>query len=264
MTPHRLTLAAAAVAAALLAFIVVMLLEPAKPDTRRTAAEALAAAVKTGDAGAVAAVLPSGARAVVVLPPQESGLATGASTADGAVALYRGDVDVRPLLDRLSAAADSTASVATPDGAWAAVATEADSPLPAAFAGAGLAAVALVAGARVFGRAPTARPAAADPGHRELLILRLAELMPQLPEGLAWQAANALAAAGVRPVSPDGAPFDPRAHQAVGTEPAPDTGRVDTVARTVRPGYSDGARVVVYPKVVVYADAAPAGRPADD
>jgi len=261
MNPHRLWLAAAAVAAALLAFIAVMLLEPAKPDTRRTAAEVLATAVKTGDAGAVAAVVPSGARAVVVLPLPEGARATGASTADGAVSVYRGDVDVRPLLDQLSAAAESTASVATPDGAWAAVAAPADSPLPAAFAGAGLAAVALVAGAWVFGRTPAPAPIA-DAGHRELLILRLAELMPQLPEGLAWQAANALAAAGVRPVSPDGAPFDPRAHQAVGTEPAPDTGRVDTVARTVRPGYSDGARVVVYPKVVVYADAAPAGRPA--
>jgi len=263
MTPHRMWLAAAAMASALLAFIAVMLLAPGKPDTRRMAAEALAAAVKTGDAVAVAAVVPSGARAVVVLPLRDGGRATGASTADGAVALYRGDVDVRLLLDQLSATADVTASVATPDGAWAAVAAPADSPLPAAFAGAGLAAVALVAGARMFGRAPAPAPAA-DAGHRELLILRLAELMPQLPEGLAWQAANALAAAGVRPVSPDGAPFDPRAHQAVGTEPAPDTGRVDTVARTVRPGYSDGARVVVYPKVVVYADAAPAGKAAHD
>jgi hypothetical protein len=86
------------------------------------------------------------------------------------------------------------------------------------------------------------------------LARSLAELLPRMPEALAWQVENALAEAGVRRVIPDGELFDAELHHAVGTEPVPTGGQADRVARTIRPGYSDEAGVLVYPKVVVYAD----------
>lgn len=41
-------------------------------------------------------------------------------------------------------------------------------------------------------------------------------------------------------------------HHVVATEPTDDEDAVDTVARTVRPGYADGERIVVCPAVVAY------------
>ena len=81
--------------------------------------------------------------------------------------------------------------------------------------------------------------------------------MPQLPDALAWQAVNALTTAGVVVVRADGQPFDPALHHVAGVEPSPDPRLVDTVARTVRPGYVDQGQVVVHPKVVIYGDASP-------
>lgn len=89
---------------------------------------------------------------------------------------------------------------------------------------------------------------------RTVLVRKLAELLPQMPESLAWQASKALNEAGVRAFVPDGEPFDPAFHHAVGTEPAA-SGLENTVARTIRPGYRDSQQVLVYPKVVVYVDA---------
>jgi molecular chaperone GrpE (heat shock protein) len=75
-----------------------------------------------------------------------------------------------------------------------------------------------------------------------------------MPDALVWQAEKALADAGVRTIVPDGEPFDPALHHVVGTEPIPRGGRENTIARTVRPGYADDKDILVYPKVVVYAD----------
>jgi hypothetical protein len=88
---------------------------------------------------------------------------------------------------------------------------------------------------------------------KSVLARNVAELLPRMPEGLAWQVEKALAQAGVRQVVPDGEPFDAGLHHAVGTEPVPAGGREDTVARTIRPGYADETGILVYPKVVVYA-----------
>jgi GrpE len=86
------------------------------------------------------------------------------------------------------------------------------------------------------------------------LARSVAELMPSLPDALVWRAEQALADVDVRQVIPDGQPFDANAHHAVGTEPVPRGGRENIIARTIRPGYADGENILVYPKVIVYAD----------
>jgi hypothetical protein len=88
---------------------------------------------------------------------------------------------------------------------------------------------------------------------RDDLVRGLGDLGPRLPEGFDWQVDNLMESAGLRVVTPDGEPFDPTVHHAVGTEPAPERDRAETVARTVRPGYADGERVLVPARVVVYA-----------
>ena len=117
--------------------------------------------------------------------------------------------------------------------------------------------------ARNWGRLPSGTEPIASPELRRLrreaeqkktLARRLAELMPSMPEALAWQAQNALAEVGVRAMVPDGEPFDAAVHHAVGTEPVPRGSRANIIARTVRPGYADDETILVYPKVVVYAD----------
>jgi hypothetical protein len=154
------------------------------------------------------------------------------------------------------------------------------SPVPSLLAAAALTFLAGLGGA-IFGRrrarrdrpqfaasgAPAAVPAGTElVASKELRRLRLgtqqkavlarsvAELVPSMPEALIWQAEKALAEVGVRRVVPDGEPFDAAAHYAVGTEPVPSDGRENAIARTVRPGYSDDEEILVYPKVVVYAD----------
>jgi GrpE len=86
------------------------------------------------------------------------------------------------------------------------------------------------------------------------LARSMAELMPSLPEALVWRAQKALADVGVRPIVPDGQLFDEAVHHVVGTEPVPRGGRENTIARTIRPGYADDEKILVYPKVIVYAD----------
>lgn len=86
------------------------------------------------------------------------------------------------------------------------------------------------------------------------LARSVAELVPSLPDALVWRAEQALADVGVRSVVPDGQLFDAQAHHVVGTEPVPRGGRENTIARTIRPGYADGETILVYPKVIVYAD----------
>jgi hypothetical protein len=101
---------------------------------------------------------------------------------------------------------------------------------------------------------PELRRLRRDARQRTVLARSLAELVPSMPDALVWQAEKALAEVGVRPVVPDGERFDAAAHHAVGTEPVPPGGREDTIARTIRPGYADDENILVYPKVVVYAD----------
>ena len=101
---------------------------------------------------------------------------------------------------------------------------------------------------------PELRRLRRDAEQKTLLARSLAELVPSMPDALVWQAERALADVGVRPVVPDGEPFDPAAHFVVGTEPVPAGGREDIIARTIRPGYADDENILVFPKVVVYAD----------
>ena len=89
---------------------------------------------------------------------------------------------------------------------------------------------------------------------KTVLARSVAELLPSMPEALVWQAEKALAEVGVRAIVPDGEPFDAAAHHIVGTEPVPRAAGKNIVARTVRPGYADDEKILVYPKVVVYAD----------
>jgi molecular chaperone GrpE (heat shock protein) len=91
---------------------------------------------------------------------------------------------------------------------------------------------------------------------RSALLHDFAELLPQMSDAVAWQAVNILEAAGVRIVRPDGLKFDPAHHHAVGTEQAPGHEAAGLIARTVRPGYADGERLVVHPRVVVFEDGA--------
>jgi GrpE len=126
------------------------------------------------------------------------------------------------------------------------------------------------AGARYTPRRAASRPVAPGPATEQIpeqqlrrlrqsadqktaLARGLAELLPSMPEAVAWQAGKALADVGVRPVIPDGEVFDAKVHHAVGTEPVPPGGQENTIARTVRPGYADDQHILVYPKVVVYA-----------
>lgn len=187
-------------------------------------------------------------------------------------------------ISKASEYSDSIAVQIGPGGAFAvAPVTDAGSPglFPALLAAALFAALAGLGGAQLSrrsGRAhqmavaagavpladapPRAEPIAGPELRRlrrsarqkAILARSLAELLPSMPEALAWQAEKALADVGVQPVIPDGEPFDAAVHYAVGTEPVPPGGRENTVARTVRPGYADGEDILVYPKVVVYAD----------
>jgi len=186
-----------------------------------------------------------------------------------------------------AAAYSSTIAVATGRGDSFAVSPVADaggpSAVPLLVAAALLAALACLSGA-LLGRRRTRwepTPAAGDrmsgelsprlpPGTEpiagsELRQLRrcaqqktalarsVAELVPSLPDALVWRAEQALADVGVRPVVPDGQPFDEAAHHVVGTEPVPRGGRENIIARTIRPGYADDENILVYPKVIVYA-----------
>ncbi|MEU8381988.1 nucleotide exchange factor GrpE [Streptosporangium sp. NPDC048865] len=101
--------------------------------------------------------------------------------------------------------------------------------------------------------------AGGHPG-REALVTACAGYRDQLAERhprLAGTLLEALNRAGVREIVADGRRFDPRLHEATGTEA---TGRPelhDIVAETVRWGYADGERVIRVPQVVVYRHGSP-------
>lgn len=104
---------------------------------------------------------------------------------------------------------------------------------------------------RLFAGGPPERAALVDAcvGYRDQLAERHPRLAGALLEGLNL--------AGVREIVADGQRFDPRLHEAFGTEPAGRPELHDTVAETVRRGYADGGRVIRVPQVVVYRHPAP-------
>ncbi|MFF3439328.1 nucleotide exchange factor GrpE [Streptosporangium sp. NPDC002721] len=101
--------------------------------------------------------------------------------------------------------------------------------------------------------------AGGHPG-REALVAACVGYRDQLAERhprLAGTLLEALNRAGVREIVADGRRFDPRLHEATGTEAAGRPELHDIVAETVRWGYADGERVIRVPQVVVYRHDSP-------
>ncbi|GAA3462346.1 hypothetical protein ACFFSW_26600 [Saccharothrix longispora] len=249
----------AVVLAALGAFAALgALLAPGAPptDARALAGTALVAArdvpgadpgADPGDpdavAAAVARVLPEGTRAVVVRP----GRANEAPTRSGThrVAVVVGEVD-RAAVSLLVANGGVVGSAATPDGWWAAVSAPASVAAPVGPALALLVAAVLLGAAAA--ELPRDRPA---PRRGDALVRGVVGLLPHMPEDVAWRTRDVLAANGVRPLVPDGRRVGARC-RVVSTEVTDDPALVGTVARTLRPGYAEGERVVVPARVVAY------------
>lgn len=104
-------------------------------------------------------------------------------------------------------------------------------------------------------RRPAEQPTAgsADGAAKDRLVDELVDLVPHLPEGLAWRVERALADAGVVSFDGDGDAFDPDRHEAVGTAPALRVEDAGLVASTVRSGFRSASGVVRPARVVVYA-----------
>lgn len=84
------------------------------------------------------------------------------------------------------------------------------------------------------------------------LVDEVLDLVPQLPEALAWRAERALERVGVQSFRSDGQPFDPGLHESVGVAPAPAGADAGTVAATHRAGYRTSDAVLRPALVVVY------------
>lgn len=244
----RLMIMLAAAVVGVLVLGIVLALAPSPPEPHTVATEVLSNA-RTGVDG-VAERLPEGAAALVSGP---EGTFEVPENPQGTKAA------VLPWLDEhLGASAVARGD----DGSWAAVSLpENGSAVPAGLVAALVAMLGVLAMPLLSNLLSHRRPQAVvyvkqqDPRaleQRAALVRGLVDLLPQLPEAVAWQAENALTKAGVRQVVPDGELVDPRRHHVVGTETPTDAGRINTVARTVRPGYADGDRLVTHPKVVVY------------
>ncbi|MBW4721075.1 nucleotide exchange factor GrpE [Saccharothrix obliqua] len=224
-----------------------VVLTPGEPtvDTRAVAEEAVVAARRAPApdviADGVARVLPPGGRAVVVRPARGNEPSSRGGT--DRVAVVVGDVD-RAAVSLLVSAGGAVGVGASPDGWWAAVAVPAEARPPVG------AALGLLVGAVLLGAAANEAPRRG--ARADVLVRGLTDLVPRLPAELAGRVEDALAAAGVRPVVPDGRPVDPVRHRVVGVEPTDDAELVGTVARTVRPGYAEGGRLLVPPLVVRY------------
>ncbi|GGP63225.1 nucleotide exchange factor GrpE [Saccharothrix coeruleofusca] len=220
------------------------------------AARALAAAREAPSLDAVAdrvaGQLPEDARAVVVLPVAPHRPPGRAGSARVCVLVGQLDPSSVRVLSSVGGVIGSTEA---PDGWQAAVSVPVpvEPPLGAALS--------LLLGAAVLGAAATELPRRRTAAARreEHLVRGLCELLPGLPDRAAWRLRTVLVAAGVRVLVPDGDPVDPTAHRVVGTEPTGDAALAGTVARTVRPGFADGDRVLVPPAVVVFT-ASRAGR----
>lgn len=237
-------------------FGAVLALAPGASSPHAVATEAIEAAHDGVDR--VSGVLPDGGAALVALPAGTFEVTAGTEPRPVAAAVLR-------WLPRQTGA---TAVVRGADGSWVAVAVPEDgSAVPAALVAALVAIVGVIAMSLLFHlfhrpsvvlhppppALPPPLPRQDNREERAVLIRGLVNLLPQLPDGLVWQVEKALSAAGVRPVVADGERVDPQRHHVVGTEAPVDAARVNTVARTIRPGYADGDRLLIHPKVVVYA-----------
>jgi hypothetical protein len=244
----RLMVVVAAAVVGVLVFGIVLALAASGPSPHAVATDVLAAA-RNGVDG-VAERLPDGGAALVHLP---------AGTFEISEKTQQTPAAVLPWLD---SHAGASAVARGDDGSWAAVSLpENGSAVPAGLVAALVAVIGVLAVPLLGNRHPQAVVHITQPDPRILeqraaLVGGLVDLLPQLPEAVAWQAENTLTQAGVRQVVPDGEFVDPKRHHVVGTELPPDVARVNTVARTIRPGYVDGNRFVTHPKVVVYTQAA--------
>jgi hypothetical protein len=96
------------------------------------------------------------------------------------------------------------------------------------------------------------------------LVRGMVELVEQLPSDSArYRVHRLLADAGIDKFSADGELFDAARHTIVDVEPTVDPHRSRTVARTIRPGYTDGPTVVQTARVLVYKETLQ-GRPGQD
>ncbi|HMJ75901.1 MAG TPA: nucleotide exchange factor GrpE, partial [Iamia sp.] len=113
------------------------------------------------------------------------------------------------------------------------------------------------AGSPAIGPAPS-RDADQIRHQRVVLVEALIALRDKLPSAaLGDEAAQALAAAGIVEVRPEGMPFDPTHHRAVHQVATDDPARHNTVAAVERPGYSDGTSTIRQPEVVVAVHGSP-------
>jgi len=113
------------------------------------------------------------------------------------------------------------------------------------------------AGSPAIGPAP-ARDADQIRHQRVVLVEALIALRDQLPSAaLGDEAAQALAAAGIVELRPEGMAFDPAHHRAVHQVATDDPARHNTVAAVERPGYSDGTSTIRPPEVVVAVHGSP-------
>lgn len=107
------------------------------------------------------------------------------------------------------------------------------------------------AGGPSIGPAPS-RDADQVRQQRVVLVEALIALRDKMPSAaLGDEAAQALAAAGIHEVRPEGVAFDPAHHRAVHQVATDDPARHGTVASVERPGYSDGTSTIRPPEVVV-------------
>lgn len=113
------------------------------------------------------------------------------------------------------------------------------------------------AGSPAIGPAP-ARDTDQIRHQRVVLVEALIALRDKLPSAaLGDEAAQALAAAGIVEVRPEGMAFDPAHHRAVHQVATDDPARHNTVAAVERPGYSDGTSTIRQPEVVVAVHGSP-------
>jgi len=111
--------------------------------------------------------------------------------------------------------------------------------------------------AEATGPVATRRADAAATSNDEL-IRRLLELEEIAPSGVFRERLVAtMQDAGVQEDDPTGEPFDPRLHRAVERVATEDSALHNTIAETIRPGYSLRGRVLSQAEVTVYRRTAP-------
>lgn len=103
------------------------------------------------------------------------------------------------------------------------------------------------------GAASSERPGGPASADRHRVVEALVDLLDAVPtESLRYRVHRALSDAGVSEFGADGELFDPTRHHVQDVEWTDDPGRESRVARTLRPGFTDGADVVRAAEVLVY------------